>query len=64
MNETQVAVNKSAAVSVATFIGVWGGPILTTLSIVYVACQLYFLLRDKVYRPWMKKRNEQRSSND
>jgi hypothetical protein len=61
--DTQIAMNKGAAVSVAALIGAYGGPILTVLSILYVSAQLYFLLRDKWYRPWKKKRNEQ-SSND
>jgi hypothetical protein len=57
--DTQIAMNKGAAVSVATFIGVYGGPILTVLSVLYVSLQLYFLLRDKWYLPRKAKREQQ-----
>jgi hypothetical protein len=57
-HEIQASMNKNAAVSVVTLIGVYGGPILTALSIAYVSFNLYFLLRDKLYRPWKAKREQ------
>ncbi len=33
-------------------------------TLIYTGLNVFFLLRDKVIRPWLKKRREQRSSND
>lgn len=62
--DTQTAVNKSTAVSLAAVIGLYGPTVLTALSIVYVSMQIFFMVRDKVYRPWKAKREQEKQGSD
>lgn len=43
----------------ATIFGVPLPEVVLWATLMYTAMQAYFLLRDKVYKPWKEKRDEQ-----
>jgi len=53
-----------AAVSGAVLFGIPLQSWVLWATLIYTGLNVFFLIRDKVIRPWLKKRNEQRSSND
>lgn len=59
MSEEIIKATPPIAISTITLLGVPLNEWVFILTIIYTLLQLFFTLRDKVWRPWKTKKEEQ-----